>query len=175
MTRSRLFSLVLALLVCSAVALPAQSQTDVWKRTMGQQLATHLSSDDVDRQNQAMQLAIILAIREGRSVNLTAIADPLLTIYKTAPMPNRRMMAVSALRAVDHRDANLRLLQLGTNETDPRVQRAILYAVASSRWTPTEALAQSFNALRTHTVQLLTDAQAAASLLSPDASSDPQR
>ena len=134
--------------------MPAQAQAPMWKQAVGYQLTTHLESPDVDRQNQAMQMLITLASRQDKAIYLKPTAGPLLHIYKTSSEPSRRMMAVSALQWVDTPQANQKLLEYGLLETEANIRRAILHSVAGSRWSPTVALAASFNALRTHDAQL---------------------
>jgi HEAT repeat protein len=149
MKRFLLSSFVVTLLLALAAPSASAQQQAAWKQSIGAQLATHLNQPETEAQDHAMQIVVALSTYEDRAaLNLRAAADPLLRIYSTASDANRRLMAVSALNWVDDPDANVRLLQHGLSEPDPRVRRAILYAVSTSNRPVTPKLAAAFNALR---------------------------
>jgi hypothetical protein len=146
------FLLFTAQLTLAQPSAQAPSQHDAWEATVGHQLAAHLASSDVDRQNRALHLLNALSVRDAQALNLTPTAAPLLDVYATADDADRRMMAVEALSRLDNPKADARLVKLGTSEPDADVRRAILHSVEDTEtMTPTEA--EAYNELQSQQLQ----------------------
>ena len=112
-----------------ASALDADTTHD-WRQFIGQQLTEMIATGDEARQNQAMQLIIELKRREP-TLDLSASADELFKLLKTSDADNRRILAVSALHALDNRQVYSRLRAQLQIEESLRVRRQLRHIVAA--------------------------------------------
>ncbi|GIV59849.1 HEAT repeat domain-containing protein [Rhodocaloribacter litoris] len=121
---------VLSLALLAAPAAWAQDRLPpVWEANIAGQLEESLSSKSPGIRAAAMQLIVELD-RHRPDLDLSATVDPLLKIYGRDQDPSYRLMALSALHALDNEYGTQRLAELVRKERSPVVRRATLLALA---------------------------------------------
>jgi len=124
------FAPIAAASASPASALDADRAHD-WRQFIGQQLTETLATGDSAQQNRAMQLIIELKQRDP-ALDLNSTADDLFFLLKTSEDDNRRILAVSALHALDSRQVYSRLRAQLQTEESLRVKRQLRLIVASA-------------------------------------------
>jgi hypothetical protein len=121
----------MAVASASADAAFEADTTHDWRQFIGQQLSKTLATGESARVNQAMQLIIELKQREP-TLDLSATTDELFKRLKASGSDNQRILAVSALHALDNQYVYPRLRAQLQIEESLRVRRQLLHTVAAA-------------------------------------------
>ncbi|GIV58517.1 MAG: hypothetical protein D6746_11540 [Bacteroidetes bacterium] len=131
---NRLTTALLVLLL-GLTALPAAAQpvpSPVWRANIADHLALSLRSPRPGVRAATMQLILDLD-RQRPDLDLSAAVDPLLDIYGGDRDASFRLMALSALRALENPYGMERLADLVQHERSPTVRRVTLKTLADYR------------------------------------------